>query len=212
MLKSCLIAIAALALSTHLSSAASVRVEFGGTVDFSQADPQSPFLDYLGSLEPGTPFSGSLVFDDSLPNTQGGLFYLPVPPSSLEVTLGDLTWNAQGILQMLTVTTPGDEPPNVGVWGTLTFADYFDATFVIYLKDRSGHPLVSNDLADIPWDISLYPDREVSWIIRSAFLPGTVAVHGRITSLSAVREPGPALLLAAPALALLAARFRRARG
>lgn len=182
-------------------------------VDLYQAFSPGELLESLGSsVDAGTPIAGSFTFDDAQENPQVGQVLFYVPPWSLVATVGDLTFSATNNFQILTFTTPGDEPPNVGVVSTVGLGDDLVASFNLYLKDPFGHPLPSAKLVDIPWDESLFPDREVSFNITSESLPGqSVLVHGGISSLSAP-EPGPGPLLAMPVLALWALHFRRARG
>jgi len=209
------------------ASAALVTLTFSGRVSFIQPHPDipdtQPLVDSLGSAgTPGSPFSGSLTFDDSSPpsseSSLGNTYPLAIPPGSFSARLGTtflsgaMTWTAPSF-EIDTYLTPGDEPPNVDIRSTLASSRFgYSASFEIYLKD-AGHPLSSPALDRIPWDISLYPDHEIAWTIQSVDFPGesvVVFANGSDFTFSAtVPEPNGAALWLLGCLPFPLLRLRR---
>jgi hypothetical protein len=218
-----------IAATSQLAQAVTVRVDFSGSVYSVEGSGymEDPIGAIGGSIEPGTPFTAYLVFDDAVPPFREGPGYADYAftPSEAEFhsEVGDFVFDA-------TYIEP-DEPERIFsltlidrevMWSHVywqarvgdrpTGPDLAPDLFGVELAgDSSGEPLASSALSDVPWILELFPVAELYWNLSNGNIE-TVYVRGTIENLSAtVPEPGPGALVAAMLAGLVALGFRRAR-
>ncbi len=213
-----------------MAQAVTVRVDFSGTVDsvLGSGSMEDPIGSIGGSIEPGTPFSAYLVFDDAVPpiREEPGHASYAFAPSEAEFhsEVGDFVFDATYI---------DPDAPEFGIF-SITLIDYEVIWSQVYWQawvidrptgpdlapdlfgvelagDSSGEPLASSALSDVPWILESFPVAEMYWNFSNGSIE-TVYVNGTIENLSVtVPEPGPGALGAAMLVGLVALGFRRAR-
>lgn len=208
--------VAALALIAPLSAAGTaIRVSFSGTIDTVYDD--TGISD--GSVAPGTPFSGSVTFDDSVDplftDAYGSIYGFSTPPWAMSAQIGSYT-----VFSVANPVEPSAEsliiriqhfshPPDYVSFDSATGAAAGLGPFPgplepvsigLLLQDTYGEtfPLFYSSALDaVPYDLALWNTRVFSFSIGERG-PTYFGAMGTVDSLEAVvvPEPGTGVLLA----------------
>jgi hypothetical protein len=208
--------LAAIACLTPRSSvAANVTVSFSGTIDSLSIleDPFAPWIwhGYDGSFTVGSPFSGSLTFDDSTSDSnadvQVGNYSFDTPPFTAILQVGGYTLSSisgRNTAQIFNDSFPQTYPngldeislfvEDVSVLGAPGFPSS-ESYFVLELEDFTGSALGSDALASVPFSLAPWDQARISFSLRRADSLSSFVSAGPIASQSVVPEPSTALLI-----------------
>jgi hypothetical protein len=214
-----ILAFAALA-TAPAAYATSVTVQISGTWS-SVTDNANVFG---GSVAIGTPFSATLVYDDSTTDTDPdpslGSFNILAASSDLSITTSSFVFTpgASALLSMaiendnafgedrLFLFTDGYTASGLPVGISLTGTRYANPVFT----DTSATAHASDALTGLPWSIGSYNLTSFYFFAQVAGAGANkfVELDGVVTSLAVLPEPGSGLLWVFACLALAAARHR----
>ena len=210
---------------------APILIGFGGVIGASAGDPPG------GSVSDGTPFTGTLAYDSSAPNSDPGvpqifgLYLFDSPPSGLRVSVAGSSYETDpGAVAFSIEIVPlrcidmvtGDEVPCNPSNPDLVFREDFDAVsesnVAIDGVDYSISLFQRLDIGDPPLDFGDFGQLPQSAEMLAAQLSGATltiegpvfTLSGTVTSAVAVPEPSTALLLASGLVAMAVGRRRRA--
>ena len=209
---------------------APILIGFDGVIGVSVGDPPG------GSVSDGTPFTGTLAYDPSAPNSEPdfplflGLYLFDLPPSGLRVFVGGSSYRtdpsdvdfriAIGPLRCIDVLG-GFEVPCNSFDPNQVFREDFDAVSesngAIDGVDYSISLFQRLDIGDPPFDLGDFGQLPQSAKMLASQLSGATltiegpafTISGTVTSAVAVPEPSTALLLASGLVALAVGRRRR---
>jgi hypothetical protein len=234
-----LVALGLLGFSAPAAHATLVRVDFAATVGLVQTydGAPHPFSAYVNSLVgPGTPFGGSFIFDDEFIDPGADEYHASYefPPSELVLTayVGGYTFERRPTPP---VTGPNLNALHVFPGGVADTGEEYggrvlvqsnlrpvgasigrdDAGFIYVGLEQwaSRRPFLSTDFSEIPWQVSDWDSRVLSFTFYDPDTFEPVAVIGTLTGLSVspLPEPRPGWLAMLGFVPLLALGFRRAR-
>jgi hypothetical protein len=196
-------------LAAETAVAAQVRVEFAGTVTALDVFDDEVGQTLSSLVAPGTPFSGSFVFDEAAPDLEPSSFLGDYRPQGEWLTeIGAWTLGAQNPTVLV---SPAGSPDTGNLWlgddvsvvgpGSESLGG---SSLNLIVDLAQGYDPGSDSLASFPWEAPRYWAGIQWWVGGAAGL-----VHGDLTSLNLVPEPAGLGWLACASLVL--AGFRRAR-
>jgi len=196
--------------------ASPITIHFAGTLQYlSIYEPFTPpyvSSGYNGSFGGGSPFSGSLTFDDSASDSNVdvtvGDYSFSTPPFTATLQFGTYTLSSSSsgfTTQVLDNYRPEAFPSgydgfyllatNVSAVGAPAFsfaASYFS---LLLENETTGSTLSSDSLASVPFSLASWPDTWVFFHVKRAGYPYSFSGGGTLNSLVVVPESSTSLLL-----------------
>ncbi len=208
---------------------APILIGFDGVIDASAGDPPG------GSVSDGTPFTGTLAYDSSAPNSEPdvptllGLYLFDLPPSGLQVSVAGSSYETDpgAVAFRIKIGPPGcfdvftgfgvpcnSQDPNQ------VFREDFDAVsesnlaidgvdYSISLfqrRDIGGPPFDLEDFGQLPQSAEMLASQLAG--AQLAITGSGFSISGTVTSAVAVPEPSTVLLLASGLVAIAVGRRR----
>jgi len=170
-----------------------VRFDFSGEIDWV-ADTYDIFG---GSIHPGDPFTGSYVFDSTIPDSlpldpEQGQYESPT--SLMTVSMSDLTLTAAGGDCIIGIRNLEGYDELYLKASSFESPDLHISEVGVCLIDRTGTALASDGLPLWPLDVNAFQERQFG-VIGESHAAEWFKIGGTVTSLTFVPEPDGLVVL-----------------